>query len=72
MPFFPKSINKIGLTYSAEPKKTNILYFFTVVVVYINKVKTTLDFNFDLPSFNKQQDTHKYIYIWKQRDALNK
>ena len=42
--------------------------FFTVVVDYINKMKTTFGYNFD---FNQALKQHGYTKTWKQREVVN-
>ena len=42
--------------------------FYTVVVDYINKMKTTFGYNFD---FNQALKQHGYTKTWKHREVLN-
>jgi len=46
------------------------MFSHTVVEDYINKTKTTLDFNFELYQ-DFQQHGHTHTYTWKQKESLH-
>ena len=47
------------------------MFSHTVVEDYINKTKTTLDFNFELFQDFQLQHGHTHTYTWKQTESLH-